>query len=126
MESKSQQHKVEHVDMPIQAPVVTYNFGDITRYFKYNMGAGMIMATLERMVQDDRMDRMGNNIGTMMKFIGVGIMVFLVILGAYILLNSPVVKGTGAQQPSGAPPGALLAVLLFVPWRKHEHLPDVQ
>jgi len=78
------------------------------------------------MVQDDRMDRMGNNIGTMIKLIGVGMMGFILIMGIVIAYQVMVKQGTGTQQPSGAPPGALLAVLLFVPWRKHEHLPDVQ
>lgn len=88
------------LDFPIVAPVRTYNFGDLLRYFKYNMGAGLIIATLERMVSDAREDILGNNFGTAVKFIGIGIMLFMVFLGAYILLQNPTIAGTAvAQKP---------------------------
>lgn len=94
-------HEVEHIDMPIKAPVVTSNFGDILRYFKYNMGAGLIMATLERMVADAREDMQQSNFGIFVKFIGVGIMIFIILIGAYVFLSNPSI-GTGAAA-SAAP-----------------------
>ncbi len=84
------------LDFPIAAPVRTYNFGDLLRYFKYNMGAGLLMATLERMVSDAREDMMGNNFAVAVKWIGVGIMIFMVFLGAYILLQNPTLSGSQA------------------------------
>lgn len=86
------------LDFPIVAPVRTANFGDLLRYFKYNMGAGLIIATLERMVTDAREDMVGNNFGVAVKWIGIGIMLFMVFLGAYILLQSPTIAGTAAAQ----------------------------
>lgn len=81
--------KIIKRDMPIRAPVMTYNFGDLLRFFKYYMGAGMIFATLERMVSDAREDIEGTNLGTFIKFAGLGIMFFMIFIGAYILLSSP-------------------------------------
>lgn len=91
-------HKVTKLDFPIVAPVRTSNFGDLLRYFKYNMGAGLIIATLERMVTDAREDMVGNNFGVAVKWIGIGIMLFMVFLGAYILLQNPTIAGTAAAQ----------------------------
>lgn len=90
-------------DFPIKAPALTYNFGDLVRYFKYNMGSGMIMATLERMVADAREDMEGNKFGAAMKFIGVGIMLFMLFLGAYILISSPSLGGGGRASSVSIP-----------------------
>ncbi len=97
-----QRHRVSKKDFPIVAPVTTYDFGDLLRFFKYYMGAGMIFATLERMVVDAREDMEGNNFGTAMKFIGLGIGLFIMFLGAYILLSSPNIGTFQAPDMTGA------------------------
>lgn len=96
-------HIITKLDFPIAAPIRTYNFGDLLRYFKYNMGAGLLMATLERMVQDAKEDMLGNSFATAVKWIGVGIMIFMVFLGAYILLQSPAISGGGGGPAIQAP-----------------------
>lgn len=95
-------HKVTQVDMPIVTTQRTHNFGDLTRYMKYNMSAGLIMSTLERMIQDDRMDRMSNNFGMAMKLIGLGIMIFIIFFGAAIAYQVVMGAGGGAAASTAA------------------------
>jgi hypothetical protein len=101
---------------------MTYNFNDLTRYFKYNMSSGVMMATVERKVMDAMEDIKGSNFNTFIKFLGVGIMVFMIILGAVILLRT-LPGGGGGPAPIIPVIQGSIALL----WRrKHGNMQKVQ
>lgn len=77
------------IDFPIRAPVRTYNFGDLERYFKYYMGSGLIDATIERRVQRELANRNQFPAKLFFSMIGLGIMIFLILMGAYIFMSNP-------------------------------------
>lgn len=73
--------------MPITAPVKMFNYGELGRYFKHNLGSQLMIATVERMVRDELHDRGSFNMKLFSGFLGVGLMLFIIFLGAYILMN---------------------------------------
>lgn len=115
---KIDDHIVIKKDFPFRIPSKNMNFKDIERYFKYYMGAGTMHSTLERMVADAREDMVSNHLGTAMKFIGVGILIFLVLLGGLVFINGTGILekgngGSGGSQNSPVvantpPPGQLI------------------
>ncbi len=100
--TKKGEHIVTETDMEIVAPKKTFNYSAITRYFKNNLGAGLIMATLERMVSDAREDMDKGPWKLAISLIAVGIMIFMILIGTYILLT-----GIGGNIPAVTPPETL-------------------
>ena len=76
------------------------------------MSATIIMSTIERKVMDAMEDLKGSNFAVMIKFIAIGIMVFMVCLGGVILLRSIPAGGTA---PTNAP--TILGFMLLM-WRQ--------
>lgn len=99
---KGKELKVVHVDMPITAPRLTFNFGDILRYFKYNMSSGIMIATIERAVQRELQNRKDFPTKFVFGAIAVGIMIFMIFMGAVVLLQ--VLPTAGEAAASAAPP----------------------
>ncbi len=97
--------------MTLSAPVKTHNYEDLKRYFKYNMAAPIIESTIERRVSDAMEDLQGNNFATFLKFISIGIMLFMICLGGVILLRSLPEGGAAA-----APPTTIIG-MMFLMWR---------
>lgn len=97
MEPQLTEHKVVHKDFPIVAPYRTYNFGDLLRYFKYYMGSGLIDATVERRVQRELAHKKDFPFRTFFSLIGVGIMIFMIFMGALVFMQAAPAMQTAAQ-----------------------------
>lgn len=91
-------HNVTKTDFPITAPVMTYNFGDLLRYFKYYMGSGLIDATVERRVTRELAHKKDFPFRTFFSLIGVGIMIFMIMMGAVVVLQ--IAPGVAANPPT--------------------------
>ena len=98
----------------MSAPEKTHNYNDLKKYFKYNMSATIIMSTIERKVMDAMEDLQGNNFATFLKFISIGIMLFMICLGGVILLRSLPAEGGGTQQ---AP---VIIGMMALMWRRNK------
>ena len=81
-------HNVIKTSFPIVAPVITYNFSDLLRYFKYYMGSGLIDATVERRVQRELANRKDFPTKLFFGAIGIGIMIFMIMIGAVVLMSA--------------------------------------
>jgi hypothetical protein len=95
------EHIVTKTDFPIKCPVITENFGDLMRYFLYNMSSGLITATVERMVQRELANRSGFPAKFVFGAIGIGIMIFLMCMG-YVILTTGGGAGTAVQNAVGS------------------------
>ena len=100
--------------MTLSAPVKTHNYDDLKRYFKYNMAAPIIESTIERRVSDAMEDLQGNNFATFLKFISIGIMLFMVCLGGVILLRSVPTGGEGTA------PATTMIGMMALMWRRNK------
>jgi len=87
--------------MPIRAPIKTYNFSDLLRYFKYYMGSGLIDATIERRVQRELANRKDFPTRLFFSLIGLGIMIFIIFIGAMTFMQ--VAPGAGGIVPPSIP-----------------------
>lgn len=93
--------EVEHIDMPIRVPIRNYNLMDILRYFKYNFSAPMLFATIERGIIDGIADRESFPIKTISIIMTIAIAVFVVFMGAVILMNSVPAVAPAVAAPVG-------------------------
>ena len=104
VENKQPENPKEHgrssvtkISMPIKIPCMQYSMLDIKRYFLYNNSPTVIMSTIERRVQDELASRNNIPIGKIAIIFTIGLAGFLIMLGAYILLQSPA-AGHALQQ----------------------------
>lgn len=90
-------HQIIKKNFPIVAPVKTYDFSDLLRYFKYYMGSGLIDATIERRVQRELSNKDQFPARLFFGFIGVGIMIAIIAVSLLILYKgiTPAAAGAG-------------------------------
>lgn len=110
-EISKQEHIVTKTDFPVKCPVITHNFGDLLRYFLYNMSSGMITATVERMVQRELANRHDFPTKLFFSLIALGIMIFLIFMGAMVFYQAGPGAVQAVQSGASGAGGALGGVL---------------
>ena len=100
-------------DMPLLGLIRTLSMRGVQKYEQFSMSSALIDATIEREVQRGLAGR--NDWSGPMKIIAIGIAVFIIMVGATVLLQMT------PQIASNAPtvPGIVQGIMLLL-WRKKE------
>lgn len=85
--------------MPLLTLIKTLSMHGILKYEQFSMSSALIDSTIEREVQRSLAGRKDFPTRLFFGMVGVGIMIFMIMLGGYILLQNPTIAGGAAAAP---------------------------
>ena len=100
--------------MPLQVPLMTFDFSLLSKYFINSQDAQSINSYTERKTLDNVEAFKKDNMATMAKLAGFGMLIFFACLGAYIVMQA---GGKIPQQPVAAV--QTIQAIGMLPWCKY-------